>query len=94
MDFFVELHLTVWSISKLISPLDTETTTLKIIYLFVCVCTHKLCVSIWVQRCQHVTASVCGSEDNLWESVLSFHHFEGGTQVLGLGGKCHYLWPS
>lgn len=40
-----------------------------------------------------MTVAVWQSEDNFWESVLSFHHigFKDLTQVIRLGGKCHVL---
>lgn len=44
--------------------------------------------------CVHVCHRVhrLRSEDNLWQSVLSFHHVCPGnrTQIMRVGGKCLY----
>lgn len=49
-----------------------------------CVCTH-----MYVHVCVHAKMSVCRSEDNLPESVLSSHHVDpcDQIQVISLGGK-------
>lgn len=48
------------------------------------------CYILYLFGCQHHSTQV---EINLWDLVLSFYHVNHGTQiqVIGLGGRCHYL---
>lgn len=47
---------------------------------------------VYMCTCVHAIVSVCRSEDNLWQSVLSLHHIDSGDwkQVVRLGGEHLY----